>query len=141
LFASVCSTGALHYILSPFVSAIYLHSNKSPSPSQQQHTTTPTKKGLTPNSIVTLETRDLLARKRMTTLAVRDLEPSHGLLQTWRVNPQIMKQQYALEQRRGTLPSIRQTRFWLDRRGAGDQEAMVSMIRIIQGNQQNQRIV
>ena len=131
LFASVCSTGALHYILSPFINSIYLHNKSSSS-----HT-----KGLTPNSIVTLETRDLLARKRSTTLAIRDLEPAHGLFQTWRVKPQVMKQQYAEEQRNGTPPSIRQTRFWLDRRGAGDQEAMVSMLRIIQGNQQKQRII
>ncbi|KAG2222706.1 hypothetical protein INT45_011194 [Circinella minor] len=131
LFASVCSTGALHYILSPFINTIYLHNKSSSSHN----------KGLTPNSIVTLETRDLLARKRNTTLAIRDLEPAHGLFQTWRVKPQVMKQQYAEEQRNGTPPSIQQTRFWLDRRGAGDQEAMVSMLRIIQGNQQKQRII
>ncbi|KAI9251887.1 hypothetical protein BDA99DRAFT_575052 [Phascolomyces articulosus] len=143
LLASVCSTGALHYILSPFISTIALHNNprSSTSSSSTSSHTSPTNKGLTPNSIVTLETRDLLARQRLTTLAIRDLEPAHGLFQTWRVKTQVMKQQYAQEQRDGTPPSIRQTRFWLDRRGAGDQEAMVSMLRIIQGNQQKQRII
>ncbi|KAI8137549.1 hypothetical protein BJV82DRAFT_525114, partial [Fennellomyces sp. T-0311] len=115
LFASICSTGAIHHILSPFISTIQLHASSSPA------------KSVTPNSIVTLETRDLLARKQYTTLAIKDLEPANGLLQTWKVNPK--------------RPSVGQTRFWLDRRGAGDQEAMMSMMRIIQANQQKQRIV
>ena len=119
LAASACSTGAIHYLLSPFVNNIYLHTKQ-----QQEH------QRISPNTKVTIETLDLLARKRQSTLALRDLMPSSGLLLTWTVN-------------RKTAPKdLPQNRFWLDKRnGTGDEAAMKSMLRIINGNQDQRRVV
>ncbi|CDH57737.1 predicted protein [Lichtheimia corymbifera JMRC:FSU:9682] len=119
LAASACSTGAIHYLLSPFVNNIYLHTKQH---QEQQR--------ISPNTKVTIETLDLLARKRQSTLALRDLMPSSGLLLTWTVN-------------RKTAPKdLPQNRFWLDKRnGTGDEAAMRSMLRVINGNQDQRRVV
>ncbi|ORY92108.1 hypothetical protein BCR43DRAFT_497803 [Syncephalastrum racemosum] len=112
--ASLGSTGALHYLLSPFINAIYLQ---------------PGSKTITPNTQVTMETLDLLARRRHTTVALKDLEPSSGLLLTWTVRKQYQK-------------GLPQTRFWLDKRnGVGDREAMRKILRITTENQQQKRVV
>ncbi|KAI9323888.1 hypothetical protein BX666DRAFT_1847772 [Dichotomocladium elegans] len=120
LAASIFSTGALHYLLSPFVNSIYLHTKRNEGHYQ----------AVSPNSVVTIETLDVLARKRETTLALRDLQPSTGLLLTWTVH------------RKSITPNLPQTRFWLDKRnGTGDQAAMRNMLRVIENNQRQRRVV
>lgn len=134
LIASTCSTGALHYLLSPFINSIYLHTTKSSVQS--------TKESITPNTVITLETLDLFARRRQTTLPLRDLVPSSGLLLTWTVNRKVIERQYAEERLKGVAPTIKQTRFWLDRRnGVGDAEAMSQVLRVIQENHRRRRVV
>lgn len=116
LIASACSTGALHYLLSPFINSIYLHQ--------------PSKGIISPNTKITLETLNIAARKRYTTVALRDLVPSSRSLLTWTVSKKALK------------PGLPQTRFWLDtRNGVGDQEAMSSIVQIIKDGRQRTRVM
>lgn len=123
--ASACSTGALAYLLSPYVNSIYLHTkNKeldSPLPL------------ITPNSVISIETLDVLARRRTTTLRLRDLVPVDSTFMTWKVNKKVIEKQYTLEQTQNIKPTILQHRFWLDQRnGLGNREAMSNILRIVE---------
>jgi hypothetical protein len=127
MMASACSTGALSFLLSPYVNSIYVHqrNNNKVSP-------------ISPNTLISIETLDLLARRRTTTLHVKDLLPTNSSVLTWTVNKQVLKKQYSLEQSKGTEPTIKQNRFWLDQRnGTGDRDVMSSILRIVheQGRQ------
>ncbi|CAO3620327.1 unnamed protein product [Mucor hiemalis] len=127
--ASACSTGALSFLLSPYVNNIYVH----PSPRSLDRAPP-----ISPNTVISIETLDLLARRRTTTLQLKDLLPANSSVLTWTVNKQTLKKQYALEQAKGIEPKIKQDRFWLDQRnGTGDRDIMSSIIRIIheQGRQ------
>lgn len=116
LVASACSTGALHYLLSPFIHSIYLHQ--------------PSKGIISPNTKITLETLNIAAQKRRTTVALRDLVPSSSSLLTWTVSKKALN------------PNLQQTRFWLDtRNGVGDQEAMSSIVQIIKDGRQRTRVI
>ncbi|KAI8642662.1 hypothetical protein BD408DRAFT_416309, partial [Parasitella parasitica] len=130
VMASTCSTGALSFLLSPYVNSIRLHiqddsSKKSPV--------------ISPNSIISIDTLDLFARRRTTTLRLKDLRPvANSSFMTWTVNKQVLEKQYALEQSKKIKPMINQHRFWLDQRnGTGDRDAMASILRIVheQGRQ------
>lgn len=130
--ASACSTGALSFLLSPYVNNIYVHPSAR---SVQQSDKAPP---ISPNTVISIETLDLLARRRTTTLQLKDLLPANSSLLTWTVSKQTLKKQYALEQAKGIEPKIKQDRFWLDQRnGTGDRDIMSSIIRIVheQGRQ------
>ncbi|KAI9030047.1 hypothetical protein CLU79DRAFT_421672 [Phycomyces nitens] len=132
--ASTCSTGALHFMLSPYVHSIQLH-----APLRK---TTASSDTITPNSIVTLETLDMLARKRETTLALKDLVPNPGMFSTWKVSKKLLNRQFELERVKGIPPSIHQDRFWLDQRDArGDGPAMASLIRVVEEHDRRQRLI
>lgn len=129
--ASACSTGALSFLLSPYVNNIYVH----PSARSVQSDKAPP---ISPNTVISIETLDLLARRRTTTLQLKDLLPANSSLLTWTVSKQTLKKQYALEQAKGIEPKIKQDRFWLDQRnGTGDRDIMSNIIRIVheQGRQ------
>lgn len=126
MMASACSTGALSFLLSPYVNSIDLHTPTDKTPP------------ISPNTTVSIDTLDLLARTRTTTLQLKDLLPVQSSVLTWTVNKQTLKKQYQLEQLKGIEPKIKQTRFWLDQRnGTGDRDAMSSILRVIheQGRQ------
>ncbi|KAG0176911.1 hypothetical protein DFQ29_005482, partial [Apophysomyces sp. BC1021] len=136
LIASSCSTGALHYLLSPYINSIHIQTNaKRTSPTLEDQPLT------TPNTVITLETLDLLARRRQTTVALRDLRPATGLFSTWRVSKQLIEKQYELERLKGVKPLVQQTKFWLDQKGQADPKAMEGIIRVIQENDRRQRLV
>ncbi|KAL9540516.1 hypothetical protein MBANPS3_009632 [Mucor bainieri] len=135
VMASACSTGALSFLLSPYVNSIYLH-----VPQQQQSNKDSTKlPAISPNSTISIDTLDLFARRRTTTLQLKDLKPvASSSFMTWTVDKRVLKKQYALEQAKGIKPKIHQHRFWLDQRnGMGDRDAMSSILRIVheQGRQ------
>ncbi|KAI8379231.1 uncharacterized protein BYT42DRAFT_545624 [Radiomyces spectabilis] len=134
LVASTCSTGALHYVLSPFVNNIYLHTSSSPSAKKEMN-------AISPNTVITLETLDIAARRKQTTLPLRNLAPAPGIFSTWKVPKKVLQKQLAQEQRTGASSPIRQTRFWLDQRGLGDQQAMSNIVRVIQDNDRRRRLV
>ncbi|KAF7728597.1 hypothetical protein EC973_005824 [Apophysomyces ossiformis] len=136
LIASTCSTGALHYLLSPYINTIHLHTSAKRATATLQDQPL-----ITPNTVITLETLDLLARRRQTTLALRDLKPSTGLFSTWRVSQQLIDKQYELERLKGIKPALKQTKFWLDQKGEADTKAMEGIIRVIQENDRRQRLV
>ncbi|KAI8386843.1 hypothetical protein BD560DRAFT_363278 [Blakeslea trispora] len=123
MMASVCSTGALSFLLSPYVNRIYLHT---------PHNTR--KQPISPNTTISIETLDLLARKRSTTLQLKDLLPiANSSLLTWSVNKKTLEKQYLLEQMKGIEPKLKQHRFWLDQRnGMGDRDVMSSILRVVQ---------
>jgi hypothetical protein len=127
--ASACSTGALHFLLSPYINNIYLLTNN------EEKTT------ITPNTQIAIETLDLLTRKRTTVLRLRDLSPISGSsFLTWKVNKSILEKQYALEQAKGIEPKIVQTKFWLDQtNGTGDRDTMINILRLVheQGRQRS----
>lgn len=128
--ASACSTGALTFLLSPYVNSIYLHT-KNPDHLPP----------ITPNSVISIETLDMLARSRTTTLRVRDLMPVNSTFMTWKVNKKVLEKQYALEQTQGIEPTINQHRFWLDQRnGLGNREVMSSILRIIEEQGRSKRL-
>ncbi|PHZ13810.1 uncharacterized protein RHIMIDRAFT_236858 [Rhizopus microsporus ATCC 52813] len=81
--ASGCSTGALTYLLSPYVNHIYLHSKNNA--------------GITPDTVITIETLDILTRKRQTTVRLRELQPVYSTFLTWKVNPKIKETVLAIE--------------------------------------------
>ncbi|KAI8085666.1 hypothetical protein BDF21DRAFT_242889 [Thamnidium elegans] len=131
MMASACSTGALSFLLSPYVNAIYVH---TPRRSIQSDKAAP----ISPNTVISIDTLDLLARRKTTTLHIKDLLPTNSSVLTWTVNKQVIKRQYALEQEKGIKPTIQQDRFWLDQRnGTGDRDVMSSILRIVheQGRQ------
>lgn len=117
--ASGCSTGALSFLLSPYVNYIYLHQPKQTIASEAP---------ITPETIITIETLDLLARRQQTTVQLRELRPINSSFLTWTVDRNVLRQYYAS----GQSQRIRQTRFWLDQRnGTGDQEIMSKMLRTV----------
>lgn len=124
VMASACSTGALSFLLSPYVNAIYLHTPSNDSARQA---------AISPNTIISIDTIDLLARTRTTTLQLKDLLPtSNSALMTWTVSKKVLEKQYTLEQAKGIKPTIHQNRFWLDQRnGMGDRDVMSSILRIV----------
>lgn len=129
--ASACSTGALSFLLSPYVNNIYVH---IPPRAIQSDKPPP----ISPNTVISIDTLDLLARRKTTTLHVKDLMPTNSSVLTWTVSKQILKKQYSLEQTQGIEPKIKQDRFWLDQRnGTGDRDIMSSILRIVheQGRQ------
>ncbi|KAI9258620.1 hypothetical protein EDC94DRAFT_162856 [Helicostylum pulchrum] len=131
MMASACSTGALSFLLSPYVNAIYVH---TPQRLIQSDKAAP----ISPNTVISIDTLDLLARRKTTTLHIKDLLPTNSSVLTWTVNKQVIKRQYALEQEKGIKPTIQQDRFWLDQRnGTGDRDIMSSILRIVheQGRQ------
>ncbi|KAL9547837.1 hypothetical protein PS6_006943 [Mucor atramentarius] len=137
VMASACSTGALSFLLSPYVNSIYLHVPK-------QHGDNSSKKlpAISPNSTISIDTLDLFARRRTTTLQLKDLKPvASSSFMTWTVNKRVLEKQYALEQAKGIKPKINQHRFWLDQRnGMGDRDVMSSILRIVH-EQGRQRMV
>ncbi|KAL7321566.1 hypothetical protein PS15m_001325 [Mucor circinelloides] len=137
VMASACSTGALSFLLSPYVNSIYLHVPK-------QHGDNSSKKlpAISPNSTISIDTLDLFARRRATTLQLKDLKPvASSSFMTWTVNKRVLEKQYALEQAKGIKPKINQHRFWLDQRnGMGDRDVMSSILRIVH-EQGRQRMV
>jgi hypothetical protein len=120
MMASACSTGALSFLLSPYVNSIHVYTpNDKLSP-------------ISPNTIISIDTLDLLARRRTSTLQIKDLLPTNSSVLTWTVNKQALKRQFNLEQIKGIEPKIKQDRFWLDQRnGTGDRDIMSSILRII----------
>jgi hypothetical protein len=125
--ASACSTGALSFLLSPYVNNIYVHTAQRAI--QSDNKSSPP---ISPNTIISIDTLDLLARRKTTTLHVKDLMPTNSSVLTWTVNKQILKKQYSLEQTKGIEPKIKQDRFWLDQRnGTGDRDIMSSILRIV----------
>ncbi|GAA5806481.1 hypothetical protein HPULCUR_012015 [Helicostylum pulchrum] len=131
MMASACSTGALSFLLSPYVNAIYVH---TPQRLIQSDKAAP----ISPNTVISIDTLNLLARRKTTTLHIKDLLPTNSSVLTWTVNKQVIKRQYALEQEKGIKPTIQQDRFWLDQRnGTGDRDIMSSILRIVheQGRQ------
>ncbi|KAI9305154.1 hypothetical protein BJ944DRAFT_265691 [Cunninghamella echinulata] len=145
LVASACSTGALHYTLSPFINNIYLHTSSSPSPltstpsplndnkvmpnMNNDHNTTISP--ITPNTTITLETLDLIARRKQTTVQLRDLKPTKQSLSTWTLSKQYLTR----------YPHTHPGRFWLDRRGYGDQNVMRQIVKVIQDQDQRKRLI
>lgn len=112
--ASGCSTGALTYLLSPYVNHIYLHSKNNA--------------GITPDTVITIETLDILIRKRQTTVRLRELQPVYSTFLTWKVNPKVIQKEELSNQPK----RIHQHRFWLDQRnGTGDREIMSKILRIV----------
>ncbi|KAL4208334.1 hypothetical protein AB4K20DRAFT_1915796 [Rhizopus microsporus] len=112
--ASGCSTGALTYLLSPYVNHIYLHSKNNA--------------GITPDTVITIETLDILTRKRQTTVRLRELQPVYSTFLTWKVNPKVIEKEELSDQPKRIL----QHRFWLDQRnGTGDREIMSKILRIV----------
>ncbi|OBZ88186.1 hypothetical protein A0J61_03760 [Choanephora cucurbitarum] len=126
MMASVCSTGALSFLLSPYVNSIHLHMQHRQNSERQPP--------ISPNTIISIETLDLLARKRTSTLQLKDLLPiANSSLLTWNVNKKALEKQYLLEQMKGIEPKIKQHRFWLDQRnGMGDKDVMSSILRVVQ---------
>jgi hypothetical protein len=126
VMASACSTGALSFLLSPYVNAIYLHTPASDDDAIKQPV-------ISPNTVISIDTMDLLARTRTTTLHLKDLLPtSNSALMTWTVSKKVLEKQYALEQAKGIKPTIHQHRFWLDQRnGMGDRDIMSNILRIV----------
>ncbi|KAI8072514.1 hypothetical protein BC940DRAFT_292755 [Gongronella butleri] len=131
LACSAVSTGSLHYLLSPFISRIHLHTPKQ----SILDTTNSTRDAadasvlapITPNTTISIDTTDILARTRTTTLQLRDLRPSTRSLLTWTCSPQYMAKH----------PHSKPGRFWLDRRaGYGDQTAMRQLMRVVQDQHQ-----
>ncbi|KAI9468946.1 MAG: hypothetical protein EXX96DRAFT_589874 [Benjaminiella poitrasii] len=121
--ASACSTGALSFLLSPYVNSIYLHTEEDENAATR----------ITPNTIISIETLDILARQRTTTLKLRELSPvPQSSLLTWKVNKKVLaKELNLIEQGKGEK-RIHQHRFWLDQRnGVGDREAMSNILRVI----------
>ncbi|CAO3633403.1 unnamed protein product [Cunninghamella blakesleeana] len=138
LVASACSTGALHYTLSPFINNIYLHtpSSSSSTPSTLNHNgddnNDKTLAPITPNTTITIETLDLIARTKQTTLQLRDLKPTNNKpLSTWTFTKQYLNR----------YPHTHPGRFWLNRRGYGDQNAMRQIVRVIQDQDQRKRLI
>lgn len=134
VMASACSTGALSFLLSPYVNSIYLHVNN-----QNQDNSNKKLPAISPNSTISIDTLDLFARRRTTILQLKDLKPvASSSFMTWTVDKRVLEKQYALEQAKGIKPKIHQRRFWLDQRnGMGDRDAMSSIMRIVheQGRQ------
>lgn len=134
VMASACSTGALSFLLSPYVNSIYLH-----VPQQHHQNNSKRSPAISPNSVISIDTLDLFARRRTTTVHLKDLKPvASSSFMTWTVNKRVLEKQYALEQSKGIKPMINQHRFWLDQRnGMGDRDAMSSILRIVheQGRQ------
>lgn len=131
MMASACSTGALSFLLSPYINSIYVH-----TPQRLIHSDKPPP--ISPKTLISIDTLDFLARHRTTTLHVKDLLPTNSSVLTWTVNKQVLKKQYSLEQTKGIEPKIKQDRFWLDQRnGTGDRDIMSSILRIVheQGRQ------
>ncbi|ORX54600.1 hypothetical protein DM01DRAFT_1335732 [Hesseltinella vesiculosa] len=119
LGASAVSTGTLHYLLSPFISNIHLHSPKQ----SILDTTVP----ITPATTITIDTMDVFARTRQTTLQLKDLRPSTRSLLTWTCSKPYL----------AAHPKSSPGRFWLDRRsGYGDQAAMRQIIRVVEDQRQ-----
>ncbi|KAI9284846.1 hypothetical protein BC943DRAFT_52585 [Umbelopsis sp. AD052] len=116
LVASACSTGVLHKFLSPYVNSVILHQN--PSKSIQS---------ISPNTQITLETLDLLARKKQTTIKLRDLVPAKGSWLTWNIKKDVVQKREQLGK-----DEFPQTRFWLDQRGGlGDLETMSKIVKVV----------
>jgi hypothetical protein len=134
LAASACSTGALHFLLSPFISSIYLHNPANPhliavtnEPTNSSSTT------ITPKTTITLETMDLLARPKYTTVQLGDLKPTTRSLLTWTLRPSFLA-----KHPEAASPG----RFWLDKRGGvGDQNAMRQIVNVIKHQDRHQRLV
>jgi hypothetical protein len=116
LVASTCSTGVLHKFLSPYVNQVYLHHSKNKS-----------LQTISPNTKITLETLDLLARKKRTTIKLRDLTLANGSWLTWRIKNDAIDKQAKLGQE-----EYPQTKFWLDQRGGvGDLETMSKIVKVV----------
>ncbi|KAI7898370.1 uncharacterized protein BX663DRAFT_525087 [Cokeromyces recurvatus] len=129
--ASACSTGALSFLLSPYVNSIYVHTALNDENPR-----------ITSNTVISIETLDLLARSRTTTLQLRELLPiPNSSLMTWKVNKKVLEKQYHLiDQGKNVSPRIHQHRFWLDQRnGVGNRDIMSSILRIVheQGRQKS----
>ncbi|ORZ09811.1 hypothetical protein BCR42DRAFT_423108 [Absidia repens] len=150
LAASTCSTGALHFLLSPFISNIYLHTppqveminasnsntgfshgdndalgNPSPSINSKKDT-------ITPKTTITLETMDIFARPKHTTVQLGDLKPTTRFLLTWTCTPKYLARH----------PDTSPGRFLLDRRGGvGDPQAMRQIFNVIQNQDRRQRVL
>ncbi|KAI8086290.1 uncharacterized protein BX664DRAFT_335437 [Halteromyces radiatus] len=136
LAASTCSTGALHFLLSPFISSIYLHDNNKHrvniidnNGSDSKSSTTSI---ITPKTTITLETMDLFARPKLTTVQLQDLKPSTRSLLTWTCTKQYL----------ANHPETSPGRFWLDKRGGvGDQNAMRQIVQVIEKQDKRNRIL
>ncbi|CAO3693962.1 unnamed protein product [Umbelopsis ramanniana] len=116
LVASACSTGVLHKFLSPYVNNVILHQN--PSKSIQS---------ISPNTQVTLETLDVLARKKQTTIKLRDLVPAKGSWLTWNIKKDVVQKREQLGK-----DEFPQTRFWLEQCGGlGDLETMSKIVKVV----------
>ncbi|KAI7871136.1 hypothetical protein BDF14DRAFT_1719518, partial [Spinellus fusiger] len=136
LVASTCSTSALHFLLSPYIHTIELHI------SQGKTLADPKAPLITPNSIITLRTLDLLAQYRLSTLCLKDLVPAPGMFSTWRVSKKIANAQQTLKTLHGTPPTLPQTRFWLDQRGAAVySEEIEKVMHVIQEHDRRQRLI
>lgn len=82
---------------------------------------------ISPNTKITLETLDVLARKKRTTIKLRDLTLANGSWLTWRIRKDAINKQTKL--RHEDFP---QTKFWLDQRGgAGDIETMSKIVKVV----------
>ncbi|KAH8552957.1 hypothetical protein BGW37DRAFT_487850 [Umbelopsis sp. PMI_123] len=116
LVASACSTGILHKFLSPYINNVILHQNRSKSIQT-----------ISPNTQVTLETFDLLARTKQTTVKLRDLIPAKSSWLTWNINKDAVLKREQLGK-----DKFPQTRFWLDQRGGiGDLETMSKIVKVV----------
>jgi hypothetical protein len=116
LVASACSTGILHKFLSPYINNVILHQNRSKSIQT-----------ISPNTQVTLETFDLLARTKQTTVKLRDLIPAKSSWLTWNINKDAVLKREQLGK-----DKFPQTRFWLDQRGGiGDLETMSKLVKVV----------
>lgn len=134
LAASACSTGALHFLLSPFIGSIYLHTPDNPHRiTVTDEPTNASSSAITPKTTITLETMDLLARPKYTTVQLGDLKPSTRSLLTWTLRPS-----FVARHPEAASPG----RFWLDKRGGvGDQNAMRQIVNVIQHQDRHQRLV
>ncbi|KAI8987986.1 hypothetical protein BDF20DRAFT_299385 [Mycotypha africana] len=143
--ASACSTGVLTYILAPYINKIYLLENGLPqsTTAKKDENHNIEKYNITPNSIITIETMDILTRRRTSTLRLRDLVPAlDSSFSTWKVNNQILKKQHELEQSKGIKPLVQQQKFWLDQRNImGEMEIMSNILRVVNEQGQKQRLI
>ncbi|KAI8338871.1 hypothetical protein BC941DRAFT_421444 [Chlamydoabsidia padenii] len=133
LAASACSTGALHFLLSPFISSIYLHNPTNPNLITVNNNNNNSNSTITPKTTITLETMDLLARPKHTTVQLADLKPTTRFLLTWTLRPNFLA-----KHPEASSPG----RFWLDKRGGlGDQNAMRQIVNVIQHQDRHQRLL
>ncbi|KAI8997845.1 hypothetical protein BDB01DRAFT_59330 [Pilobolus umbonatus] len=129
--ASACSTGALHFLLSPYINSIHVHVPQDAD-----------RISVTPNTVISIETLNIWARPCTTTIRLRDLKPvSESSFLTWTVKKSSVENQYLLEQQKGIPPTIKQTRFWLDKKnGMGDRDTVGSILRVIENQSRPQKL-